>query len=90
MSASCALGCAHGSRQGAFLGAIQTTVLSDAVAYYGGKEVCARNVHVAKVGAVGLVHVVVCFKERGASRRDDGLEEGMRRDGRGLEVELVE
>lgn len=64
--------------------------LADALAEEGADEVGARDVEVGEVGRVGLVQVVVALDERRAGRRDDGLEEGARRQRRRLQVELVE
>lgn len=62
---------------------------ADGVAHEACEEVGARDVHVGEVGAVGLVHVEVDFEEGRVGLRYDGLEEGVRRDGRGLHEDLV-
>jgi hypothetical protein len=80
---------ADGTGDCSFLGAVETAVLFDAVADYGGEKMCSGYVHVGKICAVGLVHVVVCFEEGRASGCYDGLEKRVRRDWSRLEVYLV-
>jgi hypothetical protein len=86
--ASRSFSCADCASDGSLLCAIETAVLLDAIANYRGEESRSGYVHVAKVCTVGLVEIVVGFEERGAGRGDHGLEERMRRDRGGLEVQL--
>jgi len=74
---------------GASLCAIQATVLLYTVSYYSGEEMRARNIHVGKVGAIGLVQVVICLEERSMRRCDHRLKERMRRNRGRLKVYLV-
>ena len=62
---------------------------ADAVSHHAGEEVGAADVHVGKVGRVGLVHVEVDFEHGRVGLRDDGLEESVRGYRRGLEEDLV-
>lgn len=64
--------------------------LENGIAHDGGEEGAAGYVHVAEVGAVGFVQVVVSFEKRGAARGYDGLEEGVGRDRGRLQVELID
>jgi hypothetical protein len=50
---------------------------------------CAGDVHVREVRAVGLVHVVVHLEDRCARGCDDRLEERMRRNWGRLEINLI-
>jgi len=63
---------------------------ADRLANDGAEEMRARHVHVSKIGAVGLVQVVVHFEDGRVCGCYYGLEEGGGWNGGRLEVDVVE